>query len=257
MRVRILGCGSSAGVPLIGCKCPVCVSTHPRNKRTRVSIMVEEGPTRILVDASPDLRQQFLAAGLAAVDAVVITHSHADHTHGIDDLRSVNFHKNAPLDVWATADVLEELQRRFGYAFQAAHATYAWYAPALVPRAITGAFSIGGLEVIPFDQIHRADEPPVLGLRVGRFAYSTDVRVLPEAAIAALDGVEVWVVDCLTEKPNFGHSHLEQTLAWIERVRPKRAILTHMNHTVDYESWMARMPAGVELGYDGMEVAVG
>jgi phosphoribosyl 1,2-cyclic phosphate phosphodiesterase len=256
MRVRILGCGSSAGVPLIGCKCPVCVSTHPRNKRTRVSIMVEEGPTRILVDASPDLRQQFLAANLATVDAAIITHSHADHTHGIDDLRSVNFHKKAPLDVWARADVIEEVRGRFGYAFQPAHATYAWYAPVLVPRAITGPFSIGGVEITPFDQIHRDDEAPVLGLRFGRFAYSTDARVLPEAAFAALEGVAVWVVDCLMEKPNFGHSHLAQTLEWIAQVRPKRAILTHMNHTVDYESWMAKLPAGVEMAYDGMEIDV-
>jgi phosphoribosyl 1,2-cyclic phosphate phosphodiesterase len=256
MKVRILGCGSSGGVPIIGCKCPVCVSTHPRNKRTRVSIVVEEGPTRVLVDASPDLRQQFLAADLATVDAVVITHSHADHTHGIDELRSVNFHRKAPLDVWSTPNCLAELQQRFGYAFQPPHPSNAWYAPVLVPQPINGPFSVGALDVVPFEQIHRADDDPTLGLRFGRFAYSTDARELPEAAFAALKGVEVWIVDCLMEKPNFGHSHLEQTLAWIERVKPRRAFLTHMNHSVDYEAWSARMPAGVELAYDGMVLEV-
>ncbi len=252
MRVRILGCGSSGGVPLIGCKCPVCVSTHPRNKRTRVSILVEEGPTRVLVDAPPDLRQQFLSAGLSTVDAAIITHGHADHTHGIDDLRLINFQTKAPLDVWARADVHEELQRRFGYAFQPAHATYSWYAPVLVPKHVQGPFRIGSLAITPFEQIHRADDPPVLGLRFGRFAYSTDAKELPEEAFGVLAGIDTWIVDCLSEKPNFGHSHLEQTLEWIRRVKPKRAILTHMNHTVDYETWTARMPPGVELAYDGM-----
>ncbi len=252
MKVRILGCGSSGGVPLIGCKCPVCVSTHPRNKRTRVSIVVEEGPTRVLVDASPDLRQQFLAADLASVDAVIITHGHADHTHGIDELRSVNFQRKAPLDVWSSAVYLQELRQRFGYAFQPPHPSYAWYAPVLVAREIPGPFAVGDLRITPFEQIHRADEDPVLGLRFGRFAYSTDARELPEAAFTALAGVEVWIVDCLMERPNFGHSHLEQTLAWIERVKPRRAILTHMNHSVDYDAWTARMPQGVELAYDGM-----
>jgi phosphoribosyl 1,2-cyclic phosphate phosphodiesterase len=259
MKVRVLGCGSSGGVPLIGCQCPVCVSDHPRNKRTRVSIVVEEGPTRVLVDAPPDLRQQFLTAGLATVDAVIITHAHADHTHGIDDLRTINFNKKGPLDVWATAGCLAEVRARFDYAFQEAHPTYSWYAPVLVPRALTvgSSLRIGSLDIATFLQGHGEERGHTLGLRFGRFAYSTDAKTLSDEAFAALAGVEVWLVDCLTEKPNFGHSHLEQTLAWIERLKPRRAILTHMNHGVDYESWTARMPAGVELAYDGMEIEMG
>jgi phosphoribosyl 1,2-cyclic phosphate phosphodiesterase len=253
MKVRILGCGSSGGVPLIGCKCAVCTSADPRNKRTRVSIVVEDRETRVLVDASPDLRQQFLAADLAVVDAVILTHAHADHVHGLDELRSVNFHRKGPLDVWAAPDCLAEVQRRFGYAFQPAHPDYMWYAPVLVPRTIEGrSLTVGTLHIDTFWQGHGPEREPVLGLRFGRFAYSTDARELSEEAFAALAGVEVWVVDCLMEKPNFGHSHLDQTLAWIERVKPKRAVLTHMNHTVDYGSWMALIPAGVELAYDGM-----
>jgi phosphoribosyl 1,2-cyclic phosphate phosphodiesterase len=252
MRVRILGCGSSGGVPLIGCKCPVCVSTNPRNKRTRVSIVVEEGGTRVLVDASPDLRQQFLAADLSSVDAVLLTHQHADHVHGIDDLRSINFHRNAQLDVWGSPDCLAEVQQRFGYAFKPPSPSGIWYLPSLVPRPIEGPFQVGDLNIIPFWQDHGGGREPVLGFRFGNFAYSTDAKVLPEAAFTALAGVEVWIVDCLSERTNFAHSHLDQTLAWVKRVGPSRAILTHMNHQVDYDAWVARLPAGVEPAYDGM-----
>ncbi len=255
MNIRVLGCGSSTGVPIIGCKCRVCLSTNPRNKRTRVAIVVEDGPTRILVDAPPDLRQQFLAADLATVDAVILTHAHADHVHGLDELRSVNFHLKRPLDVWGAPDCLAEVQQRFGYAFQPPRPENVWYAPVLVPRPIDGPFAIGGLAVTPFLQFHRPDEP-VLGLRFGRFAYSTDVRQMPEEGFSVLAGIDVWIVDCLREEPSYAHSHLAQTLEWIERVKPRRAILTHMNHAVDYDEWNARLPAGVELAYDGMVVDV-
>jgi phosphoribosyl 1,2-cyclic phosphate phosphodiesterase len=257
MKVTILGCGGSGGVPLIGCHCAVCTSADPHNKRTRVSVVVENADTRILVDAAPDLRQQFLANGLARVDAVILTHSHADHLHGIDDLRSVNFHRNAPLDVWADANTLAEAQRRFGYAFDPPrHVDGIWYAPSLRPREMTGPTTIGSVTVEPFRQEHGGDRDPTLGLRFGRFAYSTDVKDMPEAAFKALEGIDVWVVDCLQERANIAHSHLEQTLAWISRVKPKRAVLTHMNHTVDYAAWKAKMPQGVEPAYDGMVIDV-
>jgi phosphoribosyl 1,2-cyclic phosphate phosphodiesterase len=256
MKVRVLGCGSSGGVPMIGCKCPVCTSTNPRNKRTRVSIVVEEGDTRVLVDASPDLRQQFLAADLAAVDAVILTHGHADHVHGLDELRSVNFHRNAPLDLWGAPDCLAEVKARFEYAFEPPSPSGIWHVPSLVPRPIDGPFKIGDLAVKPFWQEHGGDRDPVLGLRFGKFAYSTDVKIMPEAAFAALAGVEVWIVDCLSDRPNFAHSHLDQTLAWIRRVGPRRAILTHMNHLVEYDAWVARLPAGVEPAYDGMVIDI-
>ena len=257
MKVTILGCGGSGGVPLIGCTCPVCTSTDPRNKRTRVSVVVEDSDTRILVDAAPDLRQQFLANDLARVDAVILTHSHADHLHGIDDLRSVNFHRNAPLDIWADPDTLAEANRRFGYAFNPPrHVDGIWYAPSLRARELTRPTAIGAITVVPFRQEHGGDRDPTLGLRFGRFAYSTDVKDMPEEAFKVLEGIDLWVVDCLQEKANVAHSHLEQTLGWIARVRPKRAVLTHMNHTVDYATWKAKLPAGVEPGYDGMVIEV-
>lgn len=259
MKVTVLGCGSSGGVPLIGCDCAVCTSADPRNKRLRVSIVVEHEGTRVLVDASPDLRRQFLDNGLKSVDAVILTHAHADHLHGIDELRSINFHRDAALDVWGAPDCLAEAQRRFGYAFAPPNpvdARVRWYQPALVPRPISGPFEIGNLRIEPFQQLHGGDREPVLGLRFGKFAYSTDAKELPDAAFAALAGVELWIVDCLMEKPNYAHSHLDQTLGWIGRVRPTRSILTHMNHTVDYADWAARLPEGVEPAYDGMVIEV-
>jgi len=257
MKVTILGCGGSGGVPMIGCKCPVCTSPDPKNRRSRVSIVVEGGPTRILVDAAPDLRQQFLANDLAQVDGVVLTHAHADHMHGMDDLRSVNFHRNAPLEVWGDAHTLSEATRRFGYAFNPPrHVDGVWYAPSLRAREITGPFRIGDIDVVPFKQLHGGDRDPTLGLRFGKFAYSTDVKHMPEEAFSVLEGVQVWVVDCLQEKPNFAHSDMAQTLGWIERLKPKRAILTHMNHTVDYATWKAKLPKGVEPAYDGMVLEI-
>jgi phosphoribosyl 1,2-cyclic phosphate phosphodiesterase len=258
MKVRILGCGSSGGVPLIGCSCPVCTSTDPRNKRTRVSVVVDNDDTRILIDASPDLRQQFLSNGLTIVDAAILTHAHADHLHGIDDLRAVNFLRKAPLDVWGLPDCLAQATRRFDYAFAKPKLLEGkwWVAPSLVPRPVDGTFTVGSIRVDTYPMSHGGDRDPVLGLRLNRFAYSTDCKELPEAAFEVLAGIDVWVVDCLMETPNYAHSHLAQSLAWIERVRPRRAILTHMNHTVDYANWTARLPPGVELAYDGMVVDV-
>lgn len=257
MKVTVLGCGASGGVPLVGCTCPVCASPDPRNKRLRVSILVEQGENRVLVDASPDLRQQLLATKISVVDAVILTHAHADHLHGVDDLRSINYYRNGPLDVWGDPDTLAHVKRRFGYAFESPHrAQDIWFQPALVAREVSGPFAVGDLKVIPFRQIHGGGREPTLGLRFGKFAYSTDVKEMPEEAFAALAGIDVWIVDCLQDRPNPAHSHLEQTLAWIARVKPRRAILTHMNHAVDYAAYAARLPPGVEPAYDGLTLHV-
>lgn len=255
MRVTILGCGPSGGVPLLGCDCAVCTSHDPRDNRTRASILVEHEGTRVLVDTAPDLRQQLLRADIRHLDAVVYTHAHADHTHGIDELRSINFLTGAPLDTWADAKTQAELRRRFDYVYDSEDAGYA-YQPQLVSRLIERPFQVGGLDIIPFTQHHGGGRNSTLGLRFGSFAYSTDVKELPEEAFAALTGVEVWVVDCLREQPNWAHSHLEQTLDWISRVEPRRAILTHMNHDLGYEALAARLPQGVEPAYDGLVVEI-
>lgn len=254
----MLGSGGSGGVPLIGCTCAVCTSTDPRNKRSRVSILVESAAgDRVLVDAAPDLRQQFLANKISTVDAVILTHTHADHVHGIDDLRAVNFQRNAPLEVWCDEASLRDVTNRFAYAFNPPRTNQGiWYAPSLVGREIVGPMQFGSLRVDTFNQDHGGDRAPTLGIRFGRFAYSTDVKTMPEAGFRALDGIDVWIVDCMQEQPNPAHSHLAQTLAWIERVKPRRAILTHMGHRFDYADLARRLPPGVEPGYDGMVVEV-
>jgi phosphoribosyl 1,2-cyclic phosphate phosphodiesterase len=251
VKITILGCGSSGGVPLIGGDWGACDPNDPRNRRTRVSVLVEEGETRILIDASPDLREQALACGLRNLSAVIFTHSHADHCHGIDELRSFTRLTRQPIPVYADPQTLKELETRFDYIFHGSKPDKL-YKPVVTPHAITGPFEIGGIPITPFAQDHINMQ--TLGLRLGDFAYSTDVKNLDEAAFAVLAGVKVWAVDCVREKPHPTHSHLAQTLEWIARLQPKRAILTHMNETLDYKALAARLPRGVEPAYDGLVV---
>jgi phosphoribosyl 1,2-cyclic phosphate phosphodiesterase len=256
MRVTVLGCGPSWGVPRIGGDWGECDPANPRNRRRRASILVEEGETSVLVDSSPDLREQLLDAHVRRLDAVLFTHAHADHLHGIDDLRSVNHVMRKSLRVYAGPETLAEIQDRFGYVFVPLDtdvgATY--YKPMLEPMEIDGPFAVGGMAVVPFEQDHGFST--TLGFRFGRFAYSTDVIELNEAAFEVLAGIEVWVVDCIRRRQHVTHSHLARTLSWIERVKPRRAILTHMDESLDYESLRQELPKGVEPGYDGLVVEV-
>ena len=254
MRVTVLGSGPSGGVPLPGCACPVCRSPNPRNRRRRVSILVEEGATRLLVDASPDLRAQLLDLDDVRLDAVIFTHAHADHCHGIDDLRAVNHRNDAPLDAFALPETLQTLDARFGYVFEPVRPGFGWYKPQLIPRAVDGLFRVGDITVTPFEQGH--GRGTTLGLRFGRFAYSTDVNALTDAAFDTLAGIDAWLVDCLRPKPNPMHSHLPQTLEWIVRVAPERAYLTHMNHELDYDALSATLPPGTAPAYDGLVIEV-
>jgi phosphoribosyl 1,2-cyclic phosphate phosphodiesterase len=252
MKATLLGCGPSWGVPAIGPDWGRCDPAEPRNTRRRCSLLIESRGAALLIDTSPDLRQQLLDAGAARLDAVLLTHAHADHLHGIDDLRIVNKLIGKPIPLYANADTLGEVERRFGYTLTPAVPGRPLYRPALVPHQITGRFAAAGMPVDPFTQSHGYST--TLGFRIGALAYSTDVAELDEDAFAALAGIELWIIDCLRREPHPTHSHLAKTLAWIERVGPRRAILTHMDQSLDYRELSAELPAGVEPGYDGLTI---
>lgn len=252
MRITILGSGSSNGVPHIGNRWGDCDPANPKNRRTRPSAFIEVAGTRILIDTSPDLREQLLRAGIAEIDAVFWTHQHADHVHGLDDLREVCRLMERPLDTYALKEHQEEIGDRFRYAFKPLPEGHSFYRPVLNPHLIEGPFSVNGVRVVPFLQDHGWQT--TVGFRIGSFAYSTDVVRLDDAAFAALEGVETWVVDCVRIEPHPVHSHLAQSLDWIARVKPKRAYFTHMGAEMDYASLMARLPKGVEPAYDGMVI---
>lgn len=252
MKVTVLGCGSSGGVPTAGGDWGVCDPNEPRNIRTRPSILVEEGGTTILVDTGPDMRVQLLAAKQHKIDAILYTHTHADHTHGFDDIRYLNVVQRQALPIYGDATTIGELQLRFAYAF-APREPGTFYRPHVVPHIIgTEPFTAGAVTVQAFVQEHGYSNS--LGFRFGKFAYSTDVRMLDEAAFAALAGIEVWVVDALREEPHPVHSHVAQTLEWIKRLGVKQAYLTHMNQAMDYRTQCAKLPAGVAPAYDGLTI---
>jgi phosphoribosyl 1,2-cyclic phosphate phosphodiesterase len=256
MKITVLGCGGSGGVPFAdgtsGGNWGVCNPDNPRNRRRRVSILVEQGGSALLVDTSPDLRVQLLDSGLERVDAVLFTHAHADHCHGLDELRAMAYAHGGPIDAYMDAATREVLIRRFGYAFSSSHDPNGFYTPILNDVPILGPLEIGGVRVVPFVQRHGRDTS--LGYRFGDAAYSTDVTALDETAFSALEGVKLWmwILDCLRDRPHPTHSHLAQSLEWIARVDPARAVLIHMNHQIDYEDLKSRCPPGVEPAYDGM-----
>ena len=254
MKVTVLGCGPSGGVPMIGEDWGACDRSNPRNRRRRASILVQERDATLLVDTSPDMRLQLLDAGMGRLDAILFTHAHADHTHGIDEVRALNRAMGEPMPIYASAETLTELRQRFAYIFrpQDPAAGAVFYKPALIPNTIDGAFEVAGVAVTPFAQDHGFSK--TLGFRFGAVAYSTDVVKLDEGAFAALAGVEIWIVDCYRRTPHPTHTHLARTLEWIERVRPKRAILTHMDRELDYDTLRRELPAGVEPGYDGLTI---
>lgn len=254
MKITVLGCGSSGGVPTAGGDWGECDPNEPRNVRLRPSILVQEGETTILVDTGPDVRSQLLAARTHKIDAILYTHAHADHMHGFDDIRYLNIVRRQAIPIYGDAVTMREIQQRFAYAFQPREPN-TFYRPAVVPHVLDGEpVQIGALTVQPFVQDHGYSTS--LGFRFGKFAYSTDVWRLDETAFAVLTGIEVWIVDALREDPHPVHSHVAQTLAWIERVKPKRTFFTHMNQSMDYRAQLVKLPPGVEPAYDGLEVTL-
>lgn len=256
MRVIVLGCGSSAGVPRIGGDWGACDPSDPRNRRSRCSIIVERttaaGTTRVLVDTTPDLRSQLLAAGVGVLDGVAWTHPHADHLHGIDDLRTVVQNRRSRLPVWADAETADLLLSRFAYVF--VQPAGSLYPPILDLRTIAGPFEIegagGAIRLEPFQVVHgRID---ALGFRIGGFAYLPDVSAIPDAAWPELEGLDVFMVDALRHAPHPTHAHLALALEWLARAAPRQGILTNMHNDLDYATLAADLPAGVVPAHDGL-----
>lgn len=259
LTFTILGCGSSAGVPRIGNDWGECDPANPLNRRRRCSMLIErqtaDGTTRVLIDTTPDLRDQLLDAGVGELDAVVYTHGHADHTHGIDDLRQVVFNIRRRLPVWADGPTQDALLSRFGYAFvQPAGSSYP---PILDLSTIDGEIQVAGaggiLRLIPFYANHGTID--ALGLRIGPLAYLPDAVAIPEESWPVLGGLDCWVVDALRRKPHPTHAHLALTLDWIARAKPARAVLTNMHIDLDHSALVAELPADIVPAHDGMQIA--
>ena len=251
----MLGCGTSSGVPRIGGDWGACDPAQPRNRRTRASILVETQTTRILVDTSPDLREQLLAAGIAHIDAVIWTHDHADHCHGIDDLRQVFHHRGSPVPGYAQAAAAEALEARFAYVFQGRGG----YPPTATLTRLSGTTMIGDVRIDTVDQPHGGITSA--GLRfeseAGRsVGYATDCSSLTDDMRRVYQGLDVWVVDALRRAPHPSHPTLDAALGWIAELAPARAVLTHMDQSMDYAQLVRTLPAGVEPAYDGLEIAL-
>jgi phosphoribosyl 1,2-cyclic phosphate phosphodiesterase len=242
-KITILGCGNSTGVPMADGHWGDCDRNEPRNRRLRSSILIEKDGTT----------EQMLTAGVSRLDAVVFSHVHADHSQGIDDLRAFVTYGGTPLPIYGYPELMEQVRGRFSYMFGGAQAGY--YDKAFLEIREPGAhLKIGALDLTLFEQDHVVCR--TMGIRTGTFGYSTDVKTLPEAAFAALDGVKTWVVAAVRRQPHIAHAHLEQVLGWIERVKPTRAILTHLNLSMDYQNLLKTLPAGVEPAYDGRVIEI-
>ena len=255
MKVTILGSGPSSGVPTIHDGWGACDPENPKNRRLRPSILVEDAETRILVDTAPDMREQLIGVGVRHLDAVLYTHGHADHLHGLDDLRSVNRAMNGPIDVYADAGTMATIETRFAYATKPlAEGADFYYKPVLTMHEIGpgSAFSVGSIDVLAIDQDHGHSR--TLGFRFGPVAYTTDLMALPEASFQALDGVETWLIGVFSWAPHATHAHVDLALEWVKRVKPRRAVLTHLGPAIDHGELTAYVPAGVEAAYDGMVI---
>jgi phosphoribosyl 1,2-cyclic phosphate phosphodiesterase len=257
VKLTFLGTGTSFGVPQLGCACAVCRSTDPRDKRTRVGAAIEtDSGAVILVDTPPELRLQLLATGISDVSAVVFTHDHADHTHGIDDLRPLVLHMRRRIPAYADATTATVLQARFGYCFATPPGSS--YPPILdehrivVPRPVAIEGPGGAVEAQPFRMIHGPTD--AIGFRFGGLAYAPDVSRMPPESVEALRGLDVLIVDALRYTPHPTHFSVGDALAFIEEVRPRRAVLTNLHSDINYETLRAELPQGVVPAFDGMRI---
>ena len=257
IKITILGCGPSGGVPLVGGIWGKCDPADPKNYRTRTSILIQTNDHNILVDTSPDLRAQLLRENIGKIDGIFYTHAHADHCHGIDDLRPIFIaNKKGPIPVYGEENVIDSLVKMFGYLFikRGTSDKSVQYPQVLSPNVLPLYHQVNlfGLQWTLFEQDHGFSK--TTGYRFGNVAYSTDVKALDDRAFEHLHDLDLWIVSCLGEKLKPTHSHLDLALEWIKRANPKRAILIHMDQSLDYAILKAKLPANVEPAYDGMAV---
>lgn len=260
LTLTILGCGSSGGVPRIGGDWGLCDPDNPKNRRRRCSILLEKteaaGTTRLLIDTSPDLREQMLGIGVGEIDGVCFSHEHADHTHGIDELRGFFLRQRRRVPIWADEPTMAMLKRRFAYCFETAPGSD--YPPVVMPNLIEPGREVaiagegGTISAMPFEVYHGTIA--ALGFRFGKTAYTPDLNGIPEASVPFLSHLDLWIVDALKRTPHPSHFCLDDTLRAIARLKPRRAILTNMHIDMDYDTLRAELPAGVEPAYDGLQL---
>jgi len=263
LKLTILGCGSSGGVPRIGNHWGACDPENPRNRRRRCSLLVERetvnGTTTVLVDTTPDMRLQLIDAGVSWLDGVLYTHEHADHIHGIDDLRMVVMNGRRHVDVYFDERTGDVVTQRFNYCFDAPEDSpyppilNAYRIAPLEPVTITGAG--GNVTALPYEQEHGSINS--LGFRFGSIAYSSDLNDISDASLECLQDLDVWIIDALRYRPHPTHLHVDKAIELVERVRPKRAILTNMHIDLDYETLKKELPDGIEPAYDGLMLTTG
>ena len=251
VELLFLGTGTSAGVPMIGCRCDVCRSADPRDKRTRPSVVISRGGSRVLVDTTPELRLQCVSNGVEMIDAVVYTHAHADHVMGLDDVRRFNALRGGPLEVWADERTFATLSTCFAYAFKEPDPDAKLFRPHLQRRTIEPdrPFRAGGMEWTPVPLLH--GDLPVLGFRVGRLAYCTDVSEIPASSFPLLEGLDVLVLDALQHKKHTTHFSLEEAVEAARRIGAKQTLFTHIAHALGHEATNRALPPGMRLAHDG------
>ncbi|MCF8186929.1 MAG: MBL fold metallo-hydrolase [Sulfuritalea sp.] len=250
MQLTMLGVGSSAGTPVVGCQCATCLSDNPKNKRLRCSaaITTDTGEV-ILIDTGPDLRAQALRAGLNRADAVLYTHTHADHLHGIDDLRAFCQIQKKQIPLHGKTDAMQHIQQKFGYAIR--EAGDFWEMPVLSLNPISSPFEVLGVKVTPIHVKHGHSD--ILGYRIGNMAYLTDVSSIPDDSLTLLDGLDVLMLDCLRYKPHPTHINVEQSIAYAGQINAKSTYLIHMTHELEYEKLSAELPKNIHVAYDGLK----
>lgn len=250
MRILFLGCGTSTGVPVIGCKCQVCSSNDPKNWRLRASLFIQHKGKNLLIDTSTDLRLQALRHSITRIDAVLYTHPHADHLHGIDELRVFNLLQTETIPCYGNEETIGRIRRMFHYIFEDCQED--GWKPKLEACVINGPFSLGDITIQPIEVYH--GKMKVLSFRIDKMAYVTDCNHIPEDALNGLKGLDLLILDALRHKPHKTHFNIDGALRVVRELKPSRAVLTHLSHNLDYHSTNRLLPPEVELAYDGMEI---